>query len=68
MEHKDNGDTNCNWCTWNNPQKIDKRIRRLRNQRTSRDHADYSIIKIRQNTEKSPGDLLSLKLQWETIS
>ena len=29
---------------------------RLRNQRTSRDHQDNSIIKISQNTEKSPGD------------
>ena len=32
------------------------------------DHPDNSIIKIGQNTEKSPGDLLWLKLQWETIS
>ena len=31
--------------------------------RTSGDHPDYSIIKIGQNTEKCPGDLLSLKLQ-----
>ena len=35
---------------------------------TSRDYPYYNIIKIGQNTEKSPGDLLSLKLQWETIS
>ena len=28
----------------------------------------YSIVEIGQNTEKSPGDLLSLTLQWETIS
>ena len=30
--------------------------------RTSTDHPDESIIKISQNTEKNPGDLLSLKL------
>ena len=36
---------------------ITKGIRELGNKRTSRDHPDYSIIKISQNTEKSPGDL-----------
>ena len=29
MEHKSDNDTNCNWCTWNNPQRIDKRTGRL---------------------------------------
>ena len=29
---------------------------RLGNQRTSEDHPDYSIIKIDQNSEKSPRD------------
>ena len=24
MEHEGNGDTNCNWCTWNNTQRIGK--------------------------------------------
>ena len=33
---------------------------RLGNKRISRDHPDYSIIKIDQNTEKSPGDLRRL--------
>ena len=51
MEHEGDGDTNCNWCTWNNPQKIGKGTRRLRSQRRRRDHPDYSIIK---NTEKCP--------------
>ena len=31
MEHGSDGDTNCNWCTRNNPQKIGKGTRRLRN-------------------------------------
>ena len=30
------------------------------NKRTSRDHPNYSIIKISQNAEKSPGDLRRL--------
>ena len=31
------------------------------------DHPNYYIIENSQNTEKSPGDLLSLRLQWKTI-
>ena len=30
MEHEGDSDTNCNWCTWNNPQRTDKEIRRLK--------------------------------------
>ena len=60
MEHEGDGDTNCGWCTWNNPQRVDKGTRRHRNQRTSRDHPDYRIINIGQNTEKNPGDLKRL--------
>ena len=65
MKHENDGD---NWCAQNNPQRLGKGTERLRNQRTSGDHPDYSIIKISQNTEKSPGDLLSLKFQQKTIS
>ena len=38
MTHKEDGDTNYNWGTRNNPHWIDKGTRILRNQRTSRDH------------------------------
>ena len=68
MQPEGNGDAHCIWCTWNNPQRIGKGTGTLGNKRINRDHPDYSIIKIGQNTEKSPGDLLSLKFQWETIS
>ena len=60
MKHKDDGDTNCNWCTRNNLQRIGKGTGRLRNQRTNGDHPVYSVIKIGQNTEKCPGDLRRL--------
>ena len=56
-EHEGDSDTNCNWCTWNYPERIEKETRRYENQRTSGDHPGYSVIKIDQNTEKSPGDL-----------
>ena len=62
-EHEVDGDTNCNWFTQNNSKRMDEGIRRFRNQRTTRDHSDKSILKISQNTEKSHGDLLSLKIQ-----
>ena len=56
MEHEGDSLSICGWCTWDNTQGISKGTRRLGNKRTSRDHPDYSIIKIGQNTEKSPGD------------
>ena len=64
MEHDSDGDTNCNWCTWNNPQMIVTRTRRLKNQMTSRCHLDYSIIKIGQNSGKSLGDLRRGPADW----
>ena len=55
MEHEGDGVTNHTWCTWNILQRVHKGTGRLRNQKTSRDHSDYSMTKIGQNTEKSPG-------------
>ena len=59
MEHEGNGDTNCNWFAWNNPQRTGKEIRRLGNKRTNGDHRNSSIIKIGQNT-KCSGNLRRL--------
>ena len=41
MEHQDYGDTNYNWCTRNNPPRLNKESGRIRNQGTSGDHPDY---------------------------
>ena len=60
MEHEGDGDTYCNLCGWNDPQSVCKGPGRVRNQRMSQDHPNYSIVKIDQNTEKSPGDLRRL--------
>ena len=57
MEHEGEGDTNCNWCTWKDPQRFNKGAGRVENQRMSQDHPNYSIVKIGHNTEKSLGDL-----------
>ena len=48
--------------TWNEPEKIVNGPRRLRNQTTRTEYPDYSIIKIGQNTVKSPGDLRKLAI------
>ena len=29
MEHEGDGDTNCGWCTWDNPQKTGKGVENL---------------------------------------
>ena len=67
LEYENDDNTNCIWCFWYNQQRISTRNGGLGNKRTSGDHPNDCIIEIGQNTEKSPGDLLSLKLQRETI-
>ena len=59
MEHKVVGDTNCSWCTRNDPQML-KASGGIGNRRTSGNHPDYSIVKIGQNSEKGPGNLRRL--------
>ena len=56
MEHESDGDTNCNLCDRYSHQRIGKETGGLGDKKTSRDHPNYITIKIRQNTEKSPGD------------
>ena len=58
MEHED--DVNTNWCAWNNLRMYGKGSGKVGNRRTSRDHSNYSIVKIGQNIEKSPGNLRRL--------
>ena len=62
MEHESD-----NYCSQYSYQRINKGTGGLGNKRASGDHPNYCIIEIGQNTEKSPGDLLSLRLQWKTI-
>ena len=38
--------------------KIGKKTGTVKNQRKNQDHSDYNIVKVCQNTGKSPGDLL----------
>ena len=60
MAHESDGDTNYNRCTRYSHQRIDKRTGGLGNKRVNGDRPNYSIIKIGQNTEKSPGEVRRL--------
>ena len=62
MEYESDSDTNCNQYAQYSHQRISKGSGWFGNKSTSRDHPNSSIIKISKNTEKSPRDLLSLKL------
>ena len=46
---------------------IGKRTRRFGNKKTSEDHPNYSIIKINQNTKKSPRDLRRLAVGQKPV-
>ena len=60
MEHEGDGDTDCSWCTRSSLQRRRKWNGGIKNQRKNRDDKDPIIVKIGQNTEKSPGDLRRL--------
>ena len=65
MEHESDGNTNCNWCTCYSHQRIGTGTGGLGN-KTNGDHPNYSIIKISQNTKKSPGDLRRLAVTQDS--
>ena len=62
MEYEDGSDTNCNWCTWKELQKLYKLAGRAKNRRASKDHLNYWIVEISQNNEKSPGELRKIAI------
>ena len=64
MEHEGDVSTNCNWCSWHSHQRIGSGTEGLRNNRTSGDYPNYSIVKINQKTEKSPGDLWRIAVTY----
>ena len=66
-EHERDSNSNCNWCVRYSHRRICTETGGLGNKQTSGDNPDYSIIKIGPNTEKNPGNLKRLRLQWKTI-
>ena len=65
MEHEVDGETNCKWCVWDNPQKIGTGTEGVGDRRTSGDYPDNSIVAVSQNTEKGPGNLRKLELKLQ---
>ena len=61
MGHESDNYTYCDWCFWYSNLKIIKGTGGLRYWRQSGDHPNDSIIENGEKTEKSSGDLLSLK-------
>ena len=57
MERENDSYNNSHWYSWFSRQRIDKSTRGFGNKRTNGDNPNYSIAKIGQNTEKSPGYL-----------
>ena len=57
VEHESDDYTNCNWYSKYSHQGVVTRTGGLGNKRKSEDYPNCCIIKINQNTEKSPGDL-----------
>ena len=43
VEQENDGDTSCNWCTWNDPLSPVEKAGRGRCQRKNRDHSNNSI-------------------------
>ena len=68
VEYENNGSSSCNWCAWKDPLKLVKGTGRVVNRRTSRDHTNYSIVKIDQNTEQSPGDRRRLAVSQTLVN
>ena len=56
MKHESNGDTDSNYSTWDNSQRITKGSGGLGNNRTNGDIQTTALLRIDQNTEKSPRD------------
>ena len=70
MEHE--SDINCNLCTWDNPQRIGKKGLKglgISGQvETIQITALFRSARILRRILETWGDLLSLKLEWKTIS
>ena len=67
MEHESDSDTNYNWCTWNDSEKLGKGSRRVGNRRTNWDNPNYGITKTSLNTVESPGLLRKLAVNETTV-
>ena len=67
--HEGDGDTSCNWCAWNGPQMLRVGGLEIEGQiETIQTTALLRSARILRRVLEIWGDLLSLRLSWETIS
>ena len=59
MEYKREGDTNCNWCTWNDPQKFNQGTEELEIRGQAETIQTPALLRSAL-AKKSPEDLRSL--------
>ena len=61
-EHESNDDTNCNWCTWNDLQRVGTGTGKVGNQRMDRDHLNLlRWTRILRRVLETGGDLQSFR-------
>ena len=65
VEHEGDGDTNCSWCTWNNPQMLCKKLGRIVKQRKNRCHNCGDRLEYWQEPWR-PKEPCCYRLQWKT--
>ena len=68
MKREGDGEIYSNWRACNSPQGLVEGTGRVGNRKTNRDHPNYSIVKIDQNTEKSPGNLRGLAVTQTSVN
>ena len=71
MGDEGDSETNCNWCTWNDSQRLAKGLQELEisgRAKTIQTTALLWLARILRRVLNSWGDLVSLRLYWKTIS
>ena len=68
MEHEGDDDTSCNRCTWNDFQRVMEELEIGGEDETIQTPALIRLARILRRILEICGDLLSLKLQWKTVS
>ena len=64
VEHWGDGDTICDWCTWNDSQRFGKRAGSVKNRRMNRDYPARILRRILDTCR----DLLSFRDLWNSTS
>ena len=67
MEYEGDGNTNCNWCAWNNPQKIGKGTGRLGNKWTQTPEEKHQLTLVWKSLKFVCTELYCLKHSYPIL-